>query len=136
MTDKSFEFRPSGLIEFESVAPEPVAKQEAAAVDESLDRDPLSITFQRAKDSKPTAAERMLAGGTIDWLIAFPVDARPKALCERYPHVANRLAKDWADSAHSARSLQELVEDVRWGSAGFPAMVQGELRMLQRLAGA
>ncbi|HEY0858357.1 MAG TPA: hypothetical protein VGE16_14935 [Albitalea sp.] len=137
MTDKPFEFRPSGLIEFEIAEPEPVAKQAPAAVDDTLDHDPLSINFQRDRDSKPTAAERMLAGGTIDWLIAFPADARPKALCERYPHVANRLAKDWADRAQSVRSLQTLVDDVRWGSAGFPAIVQGELRrMLQRLAAA
>ncbi len=143
MTDKSFEFRPSGLIEFEIAEPQPVAKQEPAAkhepaaVDDSLDRDPLSINFQRAKDSKPAAAERMLAGSTIDWLIAFPLDARPKALCERYPHVANRLASGWADRTHSVHALNELVDDARWGTAGFPAMVQGELRrMLQRLAGA
>lgn len=137
MPNKPFEFRPSGLIEFESIEPLAVAKKDPVEADDTLDRDPLSINFQRAKDSKSTATERMLAGSTIDWLVAFPADSRPKALCERFPHVANRLAKNWSDRANSAQSLKLLVEDARWGSAGFPVLVQGELRrMLQRLAGA
>ena len=79
--------------------------------------------------------ERMLAGTTIDWLIAFPTEARPKALCEKYPHVANRLAGEWRDTARVRGSLQALVDDARWGSAGFPALVQGELnKLLARLA--
>ena len=124
-------------MEFEQVAPEAIAEQTPAPVDDALDADPLSINFGRRKDSRPTATEGMLAGTTIDWLIAFPLDVRPKALCERFPHVANRLARDWSDTARSAQSLQALVGDARWGSAGFPAQVQGELqRMLQFLGGA
>lgn len=123
------------MIEFEQVVPETVAKPEQAPVDDTLDADPLSINFGRHKDSKPSPAERMLAGATIDWLVAFPVDARPKALCERFPHVANRLAQEWSHAARSARSLQVLAGDARWGSAGFPAQVQGELqRMLKQIA--
>ena len=124
-------------MEFEQVAPEAIAEQTPAPVDDALDVDPLSINFGRRKDSRPTATEGMLAGTTIDWLIAFPVEARPKALCDRFAHVANRLARDWSDTARSAQSLQALVGDARWGSAGFPAQVQGELqRMLQFLGGA
>ena len=124
-------------MEFEQVAPEAIAEQTPAPVDDALDADPLSINFGRRKDSRPTATEGMLAGTTIDWLIAFPVEARPKALCDRFAHVANRLARDWSDTARSAQSLQALVGDARWGSAGFPAQVQGELqRMLQFLGGA
>jgi len=134
MSNKPFEFRPSGIIEFEHVEPEPIVKQVRAPVDDALDTDPLSINFDRRKDSKPSSTERMLAGATIDWLIGFPAESRPKALCERFPHVANRLAKDWPDRARSAQSLQVLAADARWGSAGFPAQVQGELqRILQQL---
>ena len=102
MSTDTFEFRPSGHIEFEHVELEPEkAKTAAAPVDETIDNDPLSINFGRKKDHKPAAAERMLAGATIDWLVAFAADMRPKALCERYPHVANRLAQGWSQAARS-----------------------------------
>jgi len=130
MSNETFEFRPSGIIEFEQIAPETLIEKAQTAVDDAMDGDPLSINYGRRKDDKPAAAERMLAGSTIDWLVAFPPDARPKALCERYPHVANRLALNWQDKATSAQSLQTLIGDARWGSAGFPAQVQGELQRL------
>lgn len=131
MSNAPLEFRPSGTIDFEHVEIRTeVATPAAAPVDDKMDTDPLSINFEREKAAKPTAAERMLAGATIDWLIAFPLDSRPKALCDRFPHVANRLAKCWADKAASARSLELLVADKRWGSAGFPAQVLTELQRL------
>lgn len=137
MSHESFEFRPSGSIEFEHVEPAVVAKQLDAPADEPIDSDALSINYGRRKDHKPVATERMLAGPTIDWLVSFAADSRPKALCERYPHVANRLAGDWAHPPRSRLSLQVLADDERWGSPGFPAQVQGELqRLLQLLGGA
>jgi hypothetical protein len=135
MSNKPLEFRPSGSIEFEHVALKPptVEAKAAAPVDVALDVDPLSINFGRRKDNKPVPAERMLAGTSIDWLVAFPADSRPKALCERFPHVANRLARDWPDATRSIESLKVLAGDARWGGAGFPAQVQAELqRLLQR----
>jgi len=136
MSNEPFEFRPSGIIEFENVAPETAARQVDAWGDDAIVTDPLSINFDRRKDSKPTSAERMLAGTTIDWLIEFPVESRPKALCERFPHVANRLAAGWSDAVRSEQSLQVLACDARWGSPGFPAQVQSELqRMLSELTG-
>ena len=102
MSNNTLEFRPSGSIEFEQVQVASVPQTKPAApVDDGIDRDPLAIHFGRLKDSKPTPAERMLAGFAIDWLVAFPADARPKALCERFPWVANRLAKGWPDAAGS-----------------------------------
>ncbi len=135
MSHKPLEFRPSGSIEFEHVQLGPTAAPAPApAVDDKIDHDPLSINFGREKVHKPASTERMLAGTTIDWLIAFPMDARPKALCEKYPHVANRLAQAWKDKAAVRAALQALVDDTRWGSAGYPALVQAELRKLLTLA--
>lgn len=139
MTNKPLEFRPSGTIEFEHIViAAPAAAPAAAAaapVDDKIDTDALSINFGREKDARPTAVERMLAGPTIDWLIAFPFEARPKALCDRFPHVANRLANGWKDKAGSAASVQALAADARWGTAGYPAQVQSELqRLLATLA--
>lgn len=132
--NNSLAFRPSGSIDFDPTPIVPAAAP-AAPVDDKIDADPLSINFGREKVHKPSATERMLAGTTIDWLIAFPMDDRPKALCEKYPHVANRLAQEWADRPRVRASLQALVDDARWGSAGFPAQVQGELRKLLARAG-
>jgi hypothetical protein len=137
MSNQPPQFRPSGTIEFEQVVFEVPAAKPAPAppVDASVDSDPLSVTFGRKKDEKPSSVDRMLAGATIDWLVAFPNEARPKALCERFAHVANRLAKEWPNAARSVQSLNTLIADARWGSAGFPAQVQGELkRLLQRLS--
>jgi hypothetical protein len=131
--NNTLDFRPSGTIDFEAVEiPSTTAATAAAAapVDDKIDADPLSINFGREKVHKPLSTERMLAGATIDWLISFPMDARPKALCDKYPHVANRLAGAWADKAGSRASLQTLADDKRWGTAGFPAQVQGELQRL------
>lgn len=129
----SLAFRPSGSIDFDPTPVAPAASP-AAPVDDKIDHDPLSINFGREKVHKPLSTERMLAGTTIDWLIAFPLDARPKALCEKYPHVANRLAQQWADKRSARAALQALVDDARWGTAGYPALVQGELRKLLTLA--
>ena len=130
MSNETFEFRPSGTLEFEHLEPEAVAKQMESPEDDGMDNDPLSINFGRMRDTKPTPAESMLAGSAIDWLVAFPVESRPKALCERFPHVANRLAREWSQAARAAQSLRVLADDARWGSPGFPALVQGELQRL------
>jgi len=133
MSNKPFELRASGFIEFEQVEVRPVPSPVESARDETLDHDPLSINFERKKDRKTTSTDRMLAGATIDWLVAFPNESRPKALCEKFPHVANRLAQDWAQAQRSTRSLEALVGDSRWGQAGFPVQVQIELQRLLNL---
>lgn len=138
MSNPNLAFRPSGSIEFEQVAfeaPPPEAAAPAAPADEGIDRDALSINFGRAKDHKPAPTERMLAGHAIDWLIAFPTNARPKALCDRFPWVANRLATEWKNTVRSAASVQALLADARWGSAGFPVQVHSELKSLAAAIG-
>jgi len=143
MTTSSLTFSPSGRLEFEHVEVEVLIEKNAAveAADaaaaevaaDKIDADPLSINFGREKTRLPTAIERMLAGPTIDWLLAFPTSARPKALCERYPHVANRLANAWSDVEGSEQALRRLADDPRWGSVGFPALIQDELKRLLQL---
>ena len=133
MSTQPFEHSPSVLIEFEEIEPSEAAKPNQTPATGSLDNDPLSLNYGRDKAHKPAAAERMLAGPTIDWLVSFPMEARPKALCERFAHVANRLARDWSDAARSAGNLRALVGDSRWGSAGYPMQIQLELQRLQQL---
>ncbi len=131
MSKESFKFRASEMIAFEAVdIRDAMEKPPSPAADDGIDADRLSINFGRRKDSKPTAVERMLAGSAMDWLMTFSAGLRPKAMCDRYPHVANRLAQGWSDRARSMQSLQALVDDVRWGSPGFPGQVQDELKRL------
>ena len=119
MSTLPFEFRPSGSIDFEPLEPAAVAREVNTPPDDGIDRDPLSINFGRLKDHRPTSIERMLAGTTIDWLVAFPAASRPKALCDRYPHVANRLAQDWSQPAlpqrgSSTSNCRLCVERAGW----------------------
>ncbi len=130
MSTPDFEFRPSGIIEFEQLEAVAVGQQMKTPPDDGRDADPLSVTFGRTRGAKPDPAERMLAGATIDWLVALPFESRPKALCERFPHVANRLAREWPHGAQARQSLRLLADDARWGSAGFALQVQDELRRM------
>lgn len=134
MSGPSRGFRPSGSIEFEAVdvaaLTKPAASAGGAGVDDGIERDALSINFGRRKDHKPAPAERMLAGEAIDWFVALGADRRPKALSQNFPHVANRLAAQWAQPSQARGSLQILADDKRWGQPGFPAQVQLELRRL------
>ena len=136
--NKPFEFSASGLIEFEVLEPAQVARDlDKLEAGEGPVSDPLSVIFGRSKDSKQPAGERMVAGTTIDWLLGFQPGLRPKVLCERFPHVANRLANEWSDRAASAKSLQQLADDPRWGTPGYAGQVKTELsRLLTLLRGA
>lgn len=121
-------------MEFEVLEPAQVARDlNKPEAEEGPVSDPLSVIFGRSKDSKQPAGERMVAGTTIDWLLGFQPELRPKVLCERFPHVANRLAGDWADKAASVQSLKQLVDDPRWGTPGFAGQVQTELTRLLAL---
>jgi hypothetical protein len=132
MTEPNAAFRPSGSIEFEALDPVAVAQQlKQPKQDDTTDHDPLSINFGRDKETRATQAERMLSGAAIDWFVSLPAEARPKALCERYPHVANRIASAWSNHARAGEALALLLADARWGTAGFPGQVQAELQALQ-----
>jgi hypothetical protein len=132
MSGSSFAFRPSGSIEFEAVDPAALVQPQPEAVpaDDGIDRDALSANFGRRKDNKVTSTDRMLSGVAIEWFIALAAGVRPKALCEHFPHVANRLSVQWADRARYQATLEQLIADPRWGTAGYPGQVQGELRLL------
>ena len=133
MTTPSQPFRPSGSLEFEHIEVESLIRKNRAtgsAADDKIDADPLSINFGREKDHAAAPAEARLSGPTIDWLVSFPMGARPKALCERYPHVANRLARAWSDADSAMHSVRQLAADPRWGSVGYPALIQDELKRL------
>lgn len=75
--------------------------------------------------------DRALAGPTIDWLLSLPPAQRPRALCERYPRLANAIAEVWALPDARAQLLNALLADERGGRRGFALEVRREIEALQ-----
>lgn len=71
---------------------------------------------------------------TFRWVESFPDAVRPVALLQRYPRIANLLARTWTDSARLHRHLESLLVDHRRGRQGFPPEVYNELLTLRELA--
>ena len=71
---------------------------------------------------------------TFRWVESFPEAVRPIALMQRFPRIANLLARAWNDSARLHRQFESLLTDHRPGRQGFPPEVYNELLMLRDLA--
>jgi hypothetical protein len=81
---------------------------------------------------RPRPEDRALTGPAIDWVLALPAELRPRALCERYPGVANMIAAAWSRAEERALVLQSLLTDARGGRRGFPENVRREIEALSR----
>lgn len=68
------------------------------------------------------------------WLLRLPEPVRPTVLCQAYPRIANRLARDWAHADSTDACFDDLLEDRRGGRRGFPEPVLGELRRLRHFS--
>lgn len=75
----------------------------------------------------PNPRDKAASALALAWCAGFAEGLRPKALCERFPRLANRLALCWPDPLLSAAVLDELLTDRRGDRSGFPAEVQAEL---------
>ncbi len=74
--------------------------------------------------------ERLLAT-TAAWCALLPSSLQPRALCARFPRIANGLAAGWADRDATMHYFDKLLTDQRGGRKGFPAEVLEELHSLQ-----
>lgn len=86
--------------------------------------------YWESRRRKPEVTDRALTGAAIDWLLALPPELRPKTLCERFPRVANALAKAWPDPADRRAAMDRLANDDRGRRAGFPHPVRVEIEAL------
>lgn len=86
--------------------------------------------YWESRRRKAEVTDRALTGAAIDWMLALPPDLRPKALCERYPRVANALAAAWPDPGDRRAAMERLANDERGQRAGFPHAVRMEIEML------
>ena len=122
-------FNPSGLIEFEITDVNQARKEaEKPAAIVALEK---LLPGQWEEQRRPlTPSDRALTGKTIDWLMALPVSARPKALSEQYPRIVNHLAEYWVDPACTQLALMRLLADERGGRKGFSLQIEQEIGRL------
>ena len=71
---------------------------------------------------------------TFRWAEAFPDTVQPVALLQRFPRIANLLARTWNDDKRLRSELESLLVDRRSGRAGFPPDVYNELLTLRDIA--
>jgi len=65
------------------------------------------------------------------WLAVLPREARPNALAQQYPRIANRLAEIWKRPLQCERYIDGLMMDLRGGRKGFPKEVAAEIAALK-----
>lgn len=122
-------FKPSGLIDFEFTdvagARREADKPTAVAALEKL------LPGQWEEQRRPlTAADTTLTGKGIDWMLSLPANARPKALCEQYPRIANHLANIWDNPRDTQLVLMRLLADERGHRKGFSVQIDQEIGRL------
>jgi hypothetical protein len=122
-------FKPSGLIEFEmtNVADARAEAEKPAAV---LAIEKLLPGYWEEQRRPSTPSDRALTGKGIDWLLSLPAHARPKALCEQYPRIANHLAEHWDHLRDTQLALMRLLADERGQRKGFSLQIEQEIGRL------
>ena len=68
---------------------------------------------------------------TGKWLASIPTEIQPLALAQKFPRIANNLARLWQDRVALHDYLDDLVVDRRGGRQGFPPEVHSELLVLR-----
>jgi hypothetical protein len=72
---------------------------------------------------------------TWRWVEGLPPQIRPLSLLDKFPRIANVLARTWPDAPSFAAYVDSLLQDRRGGRRGFPSDVRSELMMLRHFYG-
>lgn len=129
MTSSPAPYKPSGMIEFEFTNIDD-ARQEAERPEAVVAIERLMPGFWEDQRRPLTATDRALSGQGIDWMLALPTPARPKALSEQYPRIVNHLAERWHDLPSTRLALMRLLADERGGRKGFSLQIEQEIGRL------
>jgi hypothetical protein len=122
-------FNPSGLIEFEFTNVEDARKEvDKPAALVALEKLLPGYWEEQRRPLQPS--DRALTGKGIDWMLALPMEARPKALAEQYPRIANHLAEHWHDLRGTRLGLMRLLADERGARKGFSLQIEQEIGRL------
>ncbi len=122
-------FKPSGLIEFEFTNVE-AARREADKPTAVTALEKLLPGYWEEQRRPLTPSDRALTGKGIDWMLALPSNARPKALCEQFPRIANHLADIWVNPRDTQLVLMRLLADERGHRKGFSLQIEQEIGRL------
>jgi len=85
--------------------------------------------------SRAALRDQTLTTLAMAWRDSLPAELQPRALCERYPRIANRLALCWSDPVLTDAVMRDLLTPRRGGRKGFPKEVRIELMALQAATG-
>ena len=88
------------------------------------------VKFWEQRRRPTLVTDRALTGRSLEWALSLPPPLRPKALCDRFPRIANSISASWHDIDDSLRLFDHLLNDRRKGRRGFPADVQHEIEAL------
>jgi hypothetical protein len=84
--------------------------------------------FASRRRAAPT---NLLLNTTVAWVESLPHDLQPRALCGRFPRIANALSSVWSDPEMTQAYFTELLYDARGHRQGLPEDVVGELLALR-----
>jgi hypothetical protein len=122
-------FTPSGAIEFEFTDVDS-ARREADKPAAVATLEKLLPGYWEEQRRPLTPSDRALTGKAIDWMLSLPSNARPKALCEQFPRIANHLADIWIDPRDTQLVLMRLLADERGNRKGFSLQIEQEIGRL------
>lgn len=109
---------------------EKVSIEEAGALlNEPLD-DKGTVKFDE-KRAPSAPHEQALMPSTRAWMDSLPDNARPLALAEKYPRIANELSHAWHFRAKFKAKMFAYMIDERGDRQGFPADVVVDLTNLK-----
>jgi hypothetical protein len=91
-------------------------------------REQMKFWEQRRRPTLVT--DRALTGRSLEWALGLPPLLRPKALCDRFPRIANSISESWLDIDASLGLFDHLLNNRRKGRRGFPSDVQHEIEAL------
>lgn len=72
-----------------------------------------------------------LQPSTEKWAQGLPAHLYPKALCEKFPRVANNIARSWRRPLICEKVFDELLMDHRGTRQGFPQEIANEIVSLK-----
>ena len=75
----------------------------------------------------PLPEDDHVLGHTDNWLNALPVGVRPIHLQQKFPRIANDLARLWADTSALDLYFEEKEFSPREDRSGFPPLIKEEL---------
>jgi hypothetical protein len=85
----------------------------------------------RSASRRKAAPTNLLLNTTAAWVESLPHDLQPKALCGRFPRIANALSSVWSDAEMTHAYFADLFYDVRGRRQGLPEDVLCELLALR-----